>query len=90
MSRAQFGKVFRDPADQFDVAVRGDEVGGGDDHAFRNYLSAARISHDVYTPNAGDNYSLPGLATLLARKSKLELVMEIMDTPLLKRKPFRK
>ena len=65
-------------------------VGGGDDHAFRNYLSAARISHDVYTPNAGDNYSLPGLATLLARKSKLELVMEIMDTPLLKRKPFRK
>jgi hypothetical protein len=64
-------------------------VGGANDHSFRDTLAETKIPHDVYTPNAQDNYSLPGLATLLSRKSKLDLVMEIMETPLLKRKDFR-
>jgi hypothetical protein len=35
----------------------------------------------------GDYYSLPGLVPLLARPSKLELLMEIMDYPLPQRRP---
>jgi hypothetical protein len=56
---------------------------------FRNNLQAAGISFDLYTPFGNDYYGLPGLGTLLARKSKLDLVMEIMDFPLAKRVPFR-
>jgi hypothetical protein len=58
---------------------------GSEDTTFRDKLQSAGISYDVYTPNAQDYYGLPGLVTLLSRKSKLDLVMEIMDTPLLKR-----
>src|SRR5262249_9089846 len=35
----------------------------------------------------GDYYALPNLVPLLSRPSKLELLMEIMDYPLPKRKP---
>jgi len=34
----------------------------------------------------GDYYSLPNLVPMLSRPSKLELLMEIMDYPLPKRK----
>jgi hypothetical protein len=56
---------------------------------FRDNLDAAKISYDLYTPTGNDYYGLPGLVTLLSRKSKLDLVMEIMDYPLAKRVPFR-
>jgi adenylate kinase len=59
------------------------------DRSFEIMLSQKKIAFDVYSPNAKDNYSLPGLVTLLSRKSKLDLVMEIMDEPLLKRTPFK-
>jgi len=61
---------------------------GGPDTTFSRSLKSAGIAYDLYTPNAKDNYSLPGLVTLLSRKSKLDLVMEIMDVPLAKRKAF--
>lgn len=61
---------------------------GAADTTFSQSLKRAGIAYDLYTPNAKDNYSLPGLVTLLSRKSKLDLVMEIMDVPLLKRKAF--
>jgi hypothetical protein len=64
-------------------------VGGGPDNTFSASLKRSDIPFDLYTPKASDNYSLPGLVTMLSRKSKLDLVMEIMDVPLLTRKAFR-
>jgi hypothetical protein len=46
---------------------------------------AAGIAVDVFQ-FAGDYYSLPNLIPLLSRPSKLELLMEIMDYPLPRRK----
>jgi len=63
-------------------------VGGGGDNTFSQNLKRAGISFDTYTPAGDDYYGLPGLVTLLSRKSKLDLIMEIMDFPLAKRKPF--
>jgi len=50
-------------------------------------LKAAGIAYDAYEPK-GDYYGLPGLVQLLSRKSKLDLLYEIMATPLPTRKPF--
>jgi hypothetical protein len=44
------------------------------------------IQVDIFQFN-GDYYSLPNLVPLLARPSKLELLMEIMEYPLPKRRP---
>jgi hypothetical protein len=51
-------------------------------------LDSARITYDMYKPTNSDYYGLPGLVTLLSRKSKLDLVYEIMDFPLLARRDF--
>jgi len=56
---------------------------------FVNRLQGAKIDYEVYTPQGADYYALPGLIPLLAKSNKLDLLMEIMDTPLLKRKPFQ-
>ena len=56
---------------------------------FTQALARASIDHDVYKPDGDDYYGLPGLLPLLARKSKLDLVYEIMEFPLKKRKAFR-
>jgi hypothetical protein len=45
----------------------------------------ANVQVDVFN-FAGDYYSLPNLVPMLSRPSKLELLMEIMDYPLPKRK----
>ena len=58
---------------------------GGVDTTFTRSLKAANIEFDIYTPEGNDYYGLPGIIPLLARKSKLDLVYEIMDVPLLKR-----
>ena len=86
-----FYKVYADYCKTFSVKphVIIIHVGGGNDSTFRDYLKRAGIAHDLYTPNAKDNYSLPGLVTVLSRKSKLDMVMEVMDTPLPTRKAFR-
>jgi len=52
---------------------------------FSEYLKAANIEYDAYTPEGNDYYGLPGIVPLLAHKSKLDLVYEIMDEPLRKR-----
>jgi hypothetical protein len=51
-------------------------------------LTKKSIKHDIYTPKGSDNYGLPGLIQLLSRKSKLDLVYEIMEFPLPKRKAY--
>jgi len=59
------------------------------DHTFTRLLTSAKIPFDVYKPAGADYYGLPGLVTLLSRKSKLDLIYEIMDVPLMTRKAFR-
>lgn len=44
-------------------------------------LNRARVRVDTWDFQ-GDYYSLPNLVPLLARKSRLELMLEILDTPL--------
>jgi len=51
-------------------------------------LKQKSIPFDVYEPKGGDYYGLPGLITLLSRKSTLDLVYEIMDFQLPKRKAY--
>jgi len=56
---------------------------------FSNNLRSNGIEFDAYTPEGGDYYGLPGIVQLLSRKSKLDLVYEIMDEPLRKRGAFK-
>jgi len=53
-------------------------------------LKRAGIPFDYYKPAGNDYYGLPGLITLLSRKSNLDLLYEIMDTPLPVRRDFGK
>lgn len=53
-------------------------------------LTTAGIQFDRYDPKGGDYYALPGLVTLLSRRSMADLIYEIMDMPLFKRKPYSK
>jgi hypothetical protein len=52
------------------------------------HLKRKGISFDVYELQGKDYYGLPGLIPLLSRKSKLDLVYEIMDFPLPIRKSY--
>lgn len=56
---------------------------------FSDSLRQAEIEYDIYNPENMDYYSLPGLIQMLARKSKLDLVYEVMDTELPVRKPYK-
>lgn len=56
---------------------------------FRLDLNSIDCQFDVYTPSGGDYYGLPGLIPLLSRKSKLDLVYEIMEYPLASRRAFK-
>jgi hypothetical protein len=56
------------------------------DSLIERQCKAAGIMVDVFQ-FTGDYYSLPNLIPLLARPSKLELLLEIMDYPLPERKP---
>jgi hypothetical protein len=58
------------------------------DRTFSNDLTNNGLSFDLYE-NPTDYYALPGLLPMLARKSKLDLLYEVMDTPLPSRKPFK-
>lgn len=66
------------------IGVDGGDRGG----TFSSNLKRAGIEYDRYSPDGNDYYGLPGLIPLLAKQSKLDLVYEIMETPLLKRKAF--
>jgi hypothetical protein len=71
------------------IVVRVPDDRGRLNTVFSDNLKTAGIEFDVYEPKEADYYSLPSLITLVSRKSKLDLVYEIMDTPLLVRKDFR-
>jgi hypothetical protein len=55
-------------------------VGRARNHLERS-LKAKRVAVDVLTFN-GDYYSLPNLLPLLSRPSRMELILEILQTPL--------
>lgn len=55
---------------------------------FSTNLKRAGIDFDMYTPTGNDYYALPGLIPLLAKTSKLDLVIEVMNTPLMSRGGF--
>lgn len=55
---------------------------------FSDSLKAAGIEYDVYDAKGTDYYAMPELLQMLARKSKLDLVYEVMATPLPERKPY--
>ncbi len=63
-------------------------VGGAYESTFSHNLTRHGIEFDVYSPADNDYYGLPGLVQLLSKKSKLDLLMEIMSTSLLSRKPL--
>jgi hypothetical protein len=71
------------------VVVRVPDDSGRLQDVFTSNLKVAGIAYDVYEPKTADYYSLPSLLTLISRKSKLDLVYEIMDEPLFVRKDFR-
>lgn len=64
-------------------------VGENDTTLSRN-LKVAKIEYDVYKIEGNDYYGMPGIIQLLSRKSKLDLVYEIMEEPLRKRGPFKR
>lgn len=57
-----------------------DHGGGVNSAKLSSFLKSNNIGFDTYKPDGFDYYALPGLITLLARKSKLDLLYEIMDT----------
>lgn len=71
------------------VVLNVTDKGGSVNHNFTTFLTRAKIAFDVYKPADADYYGLPGLIPILARNSKLDLVYEVMETPLLKRKAFK-
>jgi hypothetical protein len=83
--------LFVDSLKQYREEVKADpnvcivKTPGATDHLERQCRQAA-IAADAFQ-FTGDYYSLPNLVPLLARPSKLELLMEIMDYPLPTRKP---
>lgn len=64
-------------------------AGQWDSDVMSKNLTRAGIPFDMYRPENGDYYSLPGLVTLLSRKSNLDLVYEIMATPLVTGNGYR-
>jgi len=66
------------------IRIGSSPIGGSLSH----YLNGKSISFDVFTPKGDDYLGLPGLIPLLTKGSKLDLVYEIMDTPLLTRGAF--
>jgi hypothetical protein len=71
------------------IRVKGSLSNGGDAISFRNNLT--KIAGEYTNFDMGtDYYSLPSLIPLLAQKSKLDLLYEIMDVELIKRVSFDK
>lgn len=56
------------------------KVGQHSDYLERE-LQRLKVAYETFT-FAGDYYALPNLVPLLSRQSRLELLMEILDTPL--------
>ena len=56
---------------------------------FELSLTSAGIEFERFYPATEDYYGLPGLLPLLSQKSKLDLLMEIMSTPLKRKKEYK-
>jgi hypothetical protein len=56
------------------------KVGQHSNHLERE-LQRLKVAYETFT-FAGDYYALPNLVPLLSRRSRLELLLEILDTPL--------
>lgn len=56
---------------------------------FSATLKQNGVNVERYSPAANDYYGLPGLIPLLSHNSKLDLLLEIMDTPLSVRKDYK-
>jgi hypothetical protein len=54
---------------------------GNHSNYLERQLQQYQVSFETFT-FAGDYYSLPNLVPLLSRPSRLELLMEILETPL--------
>jgi hypothetical protein len=52
-----------------------------DSNYLERQLQQNQVAFETFT-FAGDYYSLPNLVPLLSRPSRLELLMEILETPL--------
>jgi len=83
--------TFLDALQEYRQALKADpavvivRTPGGSDFVEKS-CRQANVPVDVFQFN-GDYYSLPNLVPMLARPSRLELLMEIMDYPLPQRKP---
>lgn len=60
------------------------KVGQHNDHLERE-LQRLKVAYETFT-FSGDYYALPNLVPLLSQRSRLELLMEILETPLPERK----
>lgn len=56
---------------------------------FRTALTHRGIEFEVYDPQNADYYALPGLVSFLSRNTKIDLLYEIMGTPLMKRRAWK-
>lgn len=57
--------------------------------SFTRSMDAKNIEYERYFPAAEDYYGLPGLLPLLSQASKLDLLLEIMSTPLMEKKAYK-
>ena len=62
---------------------------GSENFVLTETLKLRKIEFEVFTPKDADYYGLPGLITFLSRHSKLDLIYEIMDTPLMQRRVYK-
>jgi hypothetical protein len=63
-------------------------AGWGGDQKISTTMAKAGIEFDVYDADGKDYYAMPGLIPMLSQKSKVDLLMEILDSKLPTRKPF--
>ncbi len=81
-SSPYFGQVYQQYCQEFSVFPNVIILRVGNNYTWiENKLKEQQAQVDTFT-FAGDYYSLPNLVPLLSRPSRLELLMEIMETPL--------
>jgi hypothetical protein len=85
---AEYKKKFNVSPHVIIIHVKGNNGALEDCYTLSERIKSAGIEYDTYTPKEADYYSLPGLISLLARKTKIDLLYEVMDTPLPVRKVY--
>jgi hypothetical protein len=85
---AEYKKKFNVSPHVIIIHVKGNNGALEDCYTLSERIKSAGIEYDTYTPKEAGYYSLPGLISLLARKTKIDLLYEVMDTPLPVRKAY--